>query len=287
MSNPVEQISPAPARSHFVARAGRRLHLLEWKAEQPVTTVLAIHGGCANAHWWFASAGVLARSHRVLALDLAGHGESDPIADGRYSLESHRDDVLHVARELDLRDFALMGHSFGGFVSLAALPALEARIGALILVDSRGHIRRRSARYLQALAKFPSPQYSSEKEARRAFQLLPRDNNASDEIIDHVARHSIRQANDGSWSLAFDRRALRAAEERNFDTEIGDWHGPTLLIRGAESTALSERALGELASEMVDAESVQVDGAHHHVMLDQPGPFAAVVDEFLTRRLSR
>ncbi len=275
------------AHSRFVERAGRRLHLLEWENPHPQATVLAVHGGCANAHWWCASARILASSHRFLALDLAGHGESDPIADGGYSLASHRDDLAQVARELDLREVVLIGHSFGGFVSLAALPALADRTAAVILVDSRGHIRGRAARYLHALARFRSPTYPSEERARDAFQLLPRDNAAAEDVLAHVARHSIREAADGSWSLAFDRRALRAAEAREFDAEIRDWRGPTLLVRGANSSALSERALGDLAGEIHDAETVQIAGAHHHVMLDRPEAFAHAVDDFLARRVVR
>lgn len=276
-----------PTRSISVYRAGRRLHLLEWEHPRPKATVLAIHGGCANAHWWCASARFLAKSHRVLALDLAGHGESDPIADGRYSLEGHRDDVAQVASALELQGFALIGHSFGGFVSLAALPALANRLGGLILVDSRGHIRRRAARYLHALARFPSPTYPTEEKARSAFQLLPRDNAAPDDVLAHVAQHSVRRSADGTWSLSFDRRALCAAEARQFDAELRDWRGPSLLVRGGESSALSERALGDLAREIYDAETVRIKGAHHHVMLDRPEPFARAVDDFLSRRSIR
>lgn len=272
-------------RSRFVECEGRRLHLLEWANDRPRATIFAIHGGCANAHWWDASAATLGESYRIVALDLAGHGRSDPIDDGAYSLERHRGDVVHVARALELQGFVLMGHSFGAFVSLAALPPLVDRLGALILVDSRGHIRPRSARYLSALSRFTNPVYATEDEARRSFQLLPRASAATPEVIDHVARHSIRQAPDGTWSLAFDRRALRAAQARELDAEMRRWSGPTLLIRGSESTALSERALREMAGEFADAETAEIAAAHHHVMLDQPAEFARTVDDFLKRRI--
>jgi pimeloyl-ACP methyl ester carboxylesterase len=277
---PAEPVTP---RSLFVPRGGRRLHILEWPGDPSATALLCLHGGCANAHWWYASAAILAGRRRVLALDLSGHGASDHLESGDYSLAGHRDDVVHVAADLDLRDFALMGHSFGGFVAVHALPSFSDRLAALVLVDSRGHIRERAARYLNALRKFPNPKYASREEAIRGFQLLPRQSSAPAGVLAHVARHSVRRADDGSWSLAFDRRALRAAEARRFDDEMRAWQGPTLLVRGAESSALSPRALAELQRELPQAETVEIAGAHHHVMLDRPVEFANAIARFLDR----
>ncbi len=264
-----------------IEHQGRVLHVLDWTGPSASLPILCIHGGCANAHWWDYSANALRNHHRVLALDLAGHGDSAAIDDGSYSLDSHASDVAHVVRSLNLGGFALMGHSFGGFVSLAALPKLE-ELRALILVDSRGHIRQRSARYLRALGKFSNPRYTTQAEAMRHFQLLPRKTFASEEVLAHVARHSFRRDDSGQWSLAFDRRALRAAQERHFDTEIAALQSPALLIRGSESTALSESALAELGREIPSASLRVIADAHHHVMLDQPTRLARTVAEFLS-----
>ena len=282
--HPSPHPAPRAPRPSFLPRGNRRLHLLEWVgADSNAPAILCIHGGCANAHWWCHSARFLAGRYRVLALDLGGHGESDPVADGIYSLDSHRDDLVDVVHQLDLRDVALVGHSFGGFVSLAAAPLLSDRLGALVLADSRGHIRPRAARYLNALGKFPNAVYATREEALRAFQLLPRHNAAAREVLAHVAEHSIRRNGDETWSLAFDRRALRAARVRDFTREMGQLRAPTLVVRGSESTALSARAMLELATEIPHARTVEIAGAHHHVMLDRPEPFAAAVDLFLRK----
>lgn len=272
-----------PARSLHVARGDRRLHLLEWDgaSHEEAPVLLFVHGGCANAHWWCHSAAHLAGEFRVLSLDLGGHGDSDPLSDGNYSLEGHRDDLIDVVRQLELRRVALIGHSFGGFVSLIAAPHLAGHLSALILVDSRGHIRPRAARYLAALCRFPNPVYASRDEAMRSFQLLPRHTAASAEVLAHVAAHSIRRTADDTWTLAFDRRALRAAQTRDLSAEMRHVPAPVLLVRGSESTALSAPAQRRLAAEIPGARTVEIAGAHHHVMLDRPGAFAAAVAAFL------
>jgi len=255
--------------------------LLEWSPPHPRATLLCVHGGCANAHWWYHCGNLLGADHRVLAIDLCGHGASDPLADGRYSLESHGRDITGILDALELDRIVLVGHSFGAFVSLAALPTLAGSLAALVLVDSRGHIRKRAARYLNALGKFRNPIYDTRAQAIENFQLLPRAHSATPEVLRYVAEHSVRQTPEGTWTLAFDRRALRATGERNFQREMALLREPVLIVRGEHSTTLTENALQSLVDEIPHARSEIVEGAHHHVMLDQPEVFARVITSFV------
>ncbi len=271
----------APATSRHIEIDGQTLHVLEWQRPQSAATILCIHGGCANAHWWCHSAALLHSRYRVVAVDLRGHGESARLADGNYTLDGHRDDIVRLVDALAIDRLVLVGHSFGGFVSTAALPLLADRLTALVLVDTRGHIRKRAARYLHVLTRFPHSTYASRAEAIANFQLLPRETAAAAEVIEHAARHSIRQTEAGTWTLAFDRRALGAAVERNFDRELGAVRVPALVVRGELSTALSSTAAARLAKEIPGATTAEIADAHHHVMLDRPRPFAESILAFL------
>jgi proline iminopeptidase len=62
----------------------------------------------------------LARSHRVLLADLPGNGHS-PDGDGDWTLRGFARAVERLAYELELRDWTLLGHSFGGFVAMQHL----------------------------------------------------------------------------------------------------------------------------------------------------------------------
>jgi pimeloyl-ACP methyl ester carboxylesterase len=102
--------------------------------------VLLIHGFGASTFTWRFVAPELAKSHRVIAVDLKGFGLSDKPFDGRYSVYDQAELLAQLIEDKDLRDLTLVGHSFGGGVAL--LLALEAnqrfdgRITRLVLLDS-------------------------------------------------------------------------------------------------------------------------------------------------------
>ena len=102
--------------------------------------VLLIHGFGASTFTWRFVAPELAKSHRVIAVDLKGFGLSDKPFDGRYSVYDQAELLAQLIEDKDLRDLTLVGHSFGGGVALLlALEAnqrLDGRITRLVLLNS-------------------------------------------------------------------------------------------------------------------------------------------------------
>ena len=64
---------------------------------------------------------LLARSHRVLLADLPGNGHSPDGDRSEWTLAGFARAVEHLARDLELEDWTLLGHSFGGFVAMQHL----------------------------------------------------------------------------------------------------------------------------------------------------------------------
>lgn len=102
--------------------------------------LLLLHGFGASSFTWRKIAPALAETHRVIAVDLKGFGQSDKPFDERYSVVDQAELVAELIEEKDLRELTLVGHSFGGGVALLlALEAngrLEGRIARLVLIDS-------------------------------------------------------------------------------------------------------------------------------------------------------
>ena len=94
-----------------------------------------VHGWNCDRNYWNAQREFFAKSHRVVTLDLAGHGDSDQ---GRvdWTMQALGADVAAVVTELDLHNVVLIGHSMGGKVVVEAATQLKGRVVAVVGVDT-------------------------------------------------------------------------------------------------------------------------------------------------------
>lgn len=95
--------------------------------------LLLLHGWSRSGGDFDLLAAALSARHRVVRLDLRGHGRSAP---GRFTLTDLAGDVAALAEALDLRGALLLGWSLGGQVALTALPWLSGRVERLVLVGT-------------------------------------------------------------------------------------------------------------------------------------------------------
>jgi pimeloyl-ACP methyl ester carboxylesterase len=98
-------------------------------------TLVFVHGWAIDSRYWDAQVPVLARTHRLVTLDLAGHGRSGR---GRkdWTVAAFAQDVRAVVEALSLRKVVLVGHSMSGNVILEAAKLLPGRVSGLIPVDT-------------------------------------------------------------------------------------------------------------------------------------------------------
>jgi pimeloyl-ACP methyl ester carboxylesterase len=97
--------------------------------------VLYLHGLLFDANLNLGIARSLAaRGHRVVLLDLLGHGQSDkPARASRYRMDLYVEQVLALLDELDITEAVLGGVSLGANVSLLAAVAAPERVRGLVL----------------------------------------------------------------------------------------------------------------------------------------------------------
>ena len=98
-------------------------------------TLIMVHGWSCDARYWREQLAYLAAQHRVVTVDLAGHGHSGA---GRedYTMRSFGEDVRAVADAVGSNEVILVGHSMGGLVIAEAARLLPGRVLGLIGVDS-------------------------------------------------------------------------------------------------------------------------------------------------------
>lgn len=109
-------IAPSCTDGRVSIADGVDLRVLSW--EGSLRPYLLVHGLASNALLWQGVAEHLAAAgHRVVAVDLRGHGESDAPADG-YDTGTAATDLRTVSAALDLQDPVVVGQSWGGNVVL-------------------------------------------------------------------------------------------------------------------------------------------------------------------------
>jgi len=100
--------------------------------------VVLVHSLAGNSTHWAAQLAHLRRDRRTVALDLRGHGRSEPPKDGNYTIAAMAGDIAAVVDTLRLTRFVLVGHSMGGGVALAYAGAHPDRVAGLVLIDPIG-----------------------------------------------------------------------------------------------------------------------------------------------------
>jgi pimeloyl-ACP methyl ester carboxylesterase len=119
----------------IIATNGVNLHVETYGSTgEPV---LLLHGALSdNLQNWRLIHQPLAAKHRVIGLDLRGHGRSDNPT-GEFTLSALRDDVLGVLDALEIPQSHVLGCSLGGYVAMALRAAHPQRVGSLALAGSK------------------------------------------------------------------------------------------------------------------------------------------------------
>ncbi len=94
-----------------------------------------VHGWCCDKSYWNKQIEYFKKDHKIVAIDLAGHGESG-LDRENYTMQSFANDVSAVISNLELTNCVILGHSMGGSVVAETAAQNPDKIKAVFLVDS-------------------------------------------------------------------------------------------------------------------------------------------------------
>ena len=106
------------------------------------TPVLFLHSLAGNAGQWKAQIEHLMSTRLALAVDLPGHGVSDPPEGDDFSPSAVATEVSSIVDALDQPAVVLVGHSYGASVAIALLAQRPAAVAGLLLVDPGPDMRK-------------------------------------------------------------------------------------------------------------------------------------------------
>nr|WP_047166433.1 alpha/beta hydrolase [Sphingomonas sp. Y57] len=129
--------SPAAA-DRFVTVEGVRFRVRE-EGPRSAPPIVLIHGFTFSLESWDGWVTDLARDHRVIRFDLAGHGLSSPDPRGQYDTATRVRQLGKLLDRLGIAHATIAGNSFGGLVAWNFAVASPRRVDRLILVDSAAY----------------------------------------------------------------------------------------------------------------------------------------------------
>ena len=229
-------------------------------------SLVFIHGAGGSATLWLDVFRHFERSRQVLALDLPGHGQSEPWHDvvDADRIRRYADAVEFACAQLQVERAILIGHSMGGLVALAASAAFPARVAGLVLIASAPGLNPSQ----EMLATFAEKR----EEHVELMESLAWSPATSRETIDRWSRTTMSA--DPELTIA----DLRACGAFDAATVLQ----PTLLIGGQDDRLCSPRFMAKGTAQLPAGELLVVPDAGHYVWLEQPDIAIAAIERFVS-----
>ncbi len=247
-----------------------RLHYTDCGEGHPL---LLLHGWGCNTTTFNAIRPFLEARFRVLTIDFAGFGQSDEPHEV-WGVEEYTRSVEALAKAEGIENPILIGHSFGGRVSIVY--ASRNKTQKVILVDAAGVKPRRSLSYYRKVYTF--------KLLKRILPLIVGRKRAEAMI---EARRSKAGSSDYNQATPMMRAILSKCVNEDLCHLMPKIEAPTLLFWGEKDTATPLADAKRMEKLIPDAGLVTVAGAGHFAFLENTPLFLRVAESFLQKEIKK
>jgi 3-oxoadipate enol-lactonase len=253
---------------------GGHLHYqVEGRANAPA--LVLSNSLCTNFSMWDAQMPELHKHFRVLRYDTRGHGQSE-VTPGPYSFEQLGRDVLALADEADIGNFAFCGLSMGGVTGMWLGIHAGKRLQKLVLCSTAAKIGNAdtwNAR-IEAVRKGGTKSIAAAT-MERWFTAGFREREP--QTVER-SRHIVESTSTEGFIAC-----CEALREADFRESISAIRTPTLVISGTHDTGTTPADGKFLAKQINSARYIELDAAHL-LNIEQHDRFTQEVSDFLRER---
>lgn len=299
-----------PNSGYFNTDDGIQLHYLSWPSHvspnnnDSAPTCLCLHGFTNDSYIWGDFAKQLSATHRVIALDFRGHGDSawDPYE--HYTHYRLLEDVHQLITHLDLNAFHLIGHSLGARVGALYCAKYQPNLKSYTIIDTGPEVRAAGVKKVRQDAETTPSTFDSIAHYQAYLEtiyLL-----ANQQNIQQMAKHGVKNIGNNTWitktdpaftralwhpkqnvptmssqtpsgiadSLIKNESGLKAPLDQQLWKALSRIRVPSLVLKGQVSAILSTKVAKKMVEEvMPNARLKIIKRAGHAVIVDNPDEF--------------
>lgn len=259
----------------YITINGIRLAYTDFGEGPPI---VFLHAFPLNRTMWIAQEAALAPQHRVITVDLRGHGESDaPL--WHYSLDQAADEVQGLLDHLAVRQALFVGLSMGGYILFAFYRKYPELVRAMVLADTRAQADTAEGK----VGRFQMAQVAYTRGPSAIADIMipkllsPATIQTRPEIVQRV--RAMIEGNQIS-GIAGDLMAM--AERPDSVALLQQITCPTQIIVGALDQATPPADAKLMADQIPNARLALVPNAAHLANLEQPDAFTRLIAEFVS-----
>lgn len=266
---------PRVQRFYVAVDGLRQLSGLQWGSAPP--ELVLIHGGAQNAHTFDTVA--LALERPLIALDLPGHGHSDPSPYPHSAIASHADDVARALEQTLDSALPLVGMSLGGLTSILVAKRRPDLVRSLVLIDVTPGVNPDKSRHITNFVNGPATFESFDELLERTVEHNPTRSVSS---LRRGILHNALERPDGTWVWRHQQHTpskLTAPETGDLWDVLGSLAMPVTLVRGmAAGSVVDDEDEAELLARQPNAKIIHVGNAGHSIQGDQPVVLAEILN---------
>jgi pimeloyl-ACP methyl ester carboxylesterase len=243
--------------------------------------IVLIHCFTCAINWWDKMMPLLDRDHRVVAVDLLGHGGSEKPTSG-YSIPNQANLVAQALGQLGVRDAEVVGHSLGGGVAVALAQQSPKLVDRIVIIDTPPTHEEGDLGLVAKLGFAPvigeffwrvKPDFAVRKGLEVAFAP---GFDVPDAFVNDVDDMTFSAYDDSASS--FDDYT----KEEPLDQRVKETGKPLLVMMGAEEQIINDppERLAEYRTTVPGAQTKLIAGAGHSPNVEKPAQTAALVLAF-------
>lgn len=235
-------------------------------------TVVLLHGFCGSHSYWDNVYPILAQNFHVIRMDLRAHGQSGEL-NGEFSIEDMADDVAGFLEKKNLKNVCLLGHSLGGYITLAFVEKFPNMLSGIGLIHSTA---------------FPD---SDEGKVNRDASIKKIKNEGLKDFVDQLVPKLFSKTHNDKAQQVVKQIGYRTSQEGAIHTlkamklredkrrVLQNINIPILLVAGKEDKVIPPEKV--FSAEGSNITKINLEKSGHMSMYEQPKELVSALSSFL------